>query len=305
MLVQQPIPLQTLSHQFLEEKAIQLDVLRLDKVHSEVSGNKFFKLKYNLEEAGKQEKRRILTFGGAFSNHIYATAAAAYSEGLPSIGIIRGEDADLNNPTLRHANKMGMDLHLVDRESYRNKTTQEFLEKLKDQFGDFYLIPEGGTNELAIKGTREILSDSHSGYSHICVSIGTGGTFTGLASTLKNHQTLIGFSSLKGDFISTEIENLLSKFRIKPEGKLEIQKGYHFGGYGKHGPELIEFIIWFYEAFKIPLDPIYTGKMAFGIWDLVGKDFFPSGSKILLIHTGGLQGNSGFAEKTGIELPTL
>lgn len=305
MLVQQPIPLQTLSHHFLEEKAIQLGVLRLDKVHSEVSGNKFFKLKYNLEEAGKQEKRRILTFGGAFSNHIYATAAAAYSAGLPSIGIIRGEDADLNNPTLRHANKMGMDLHLVDRKSYRNKTSQEFLEKLKDQFGDFYLIPEGGTNELAIKGTREILSDSHSGYSHICVSIGTGGTFVGLAASLQNHQALIGFSSLKGDFISTEIENLLSKFRIKPEGKLEIQTGYHFGGYGKHRPELIEFILWFYETFKIPLDPIYTGKMAFGIWDLIGKDFFPSGSKILLIHTGGLQGNSGFAEKTEIELPTL
>ncbi|OOG76895.1 1-aminocyclopropane-1-carboxylate deaminase/D-cysteine desulfhydrase [Algoriphagus sp. A40] len=305
MLVQQPIPIQTLSHPILEEKAIQLDVLRLDKVHSEVSGNKFFKLKYNLEEAGKQEKRRILTFGGAFSNHIYATAFAAFSAGLSSIGIIRGEDADLNNPTLRHAKKMGMVLQVVDRESYRNKDSPEFLEKLKAQFGQFYLIPEGGTNEFAIYGTKEILNNSHSEYSHICVSIGTGGTFAGLASSLKSHQTLVGFSSLKGDFIKSEIENLLSKFGIKPEGKLEIQTGFHFGGYGKHKPDLIDFMLWFYKEFKIPLDPIYTGKMVFGVWDLIEKDHFPSGSKILLIHTGGLQGNAGFAEKAGIELPTL
>lgn len=305
MLAQQPAPIQHITHDFLAEKGIQLAVLRLDSAHKEISGNKFFKLKYNLEEAKRLGKSTILTFGGAFSNHIYATASAAHSEGFHSIGIIRGEDADLGNPTLRHAEKMGMDLHFVDRASYRTKNSSEFLEKLKAQFGDFYLVAEGGTNDFAINGTKEILNESHSEYSHFCVSIGTGGTFAGLASSLKSHQTLIGFSSLKGDFISKEIEALLSTYRIQPEGKLDIQTEYHFGGYGKHNPELIKFIHWFHEEFKIPLDPIYTGKMAFGVWDLIGKDHFPKGSQILLIHTGGLQGNAGFAEKTGIELPIL
>lgn len=303
MLVQQPAPIQHLSHPFLTEKGIQLDVLRLDKVHSEVSGNKFFKLNHNLEEAKKLGKRTILTFGGAFSNHIYATASAARLEGFQTIGIIRGEDADLRNPTLLHAKKMGMHLHLVDRTSYRNKTSPEFLEKLEAQFGDFYLIPEGGTNELAIQGTKEILTSPHHEYSHFCISIGTGGTFAGLAASIHSQQTLLGFSSLKGDFIKKEIENLLSKNRIHPRGKLEIQTEFHFGGYGKYTNELLEFILWFYEEFKIPLDPIYTGKMANGVWNLIQKDHFPPGSKILLIHSGGLQGNAGFAEKTGIELP--
>lgn len=305
MPVHQPTPTQQLTHPFLDEKGIQLDVLRLDKVNPEVSGNKFFKLFYNLEEAKKLGKRTILTFGGAFSNHIYATASAARLEGFQSIGIIRGEDADLENPTLIHAEKMGMNLHLVDRLSYRSKSSSEFLEKLETQFGDFYLIPEGGTNEFAIQGTKEILNDSHDEYSHFVVSIGTGGTFAGLAASIHSQQTLLGFSSLKGDFIKKEIENLLSKYRILPSGKLDIQTEFHFGGYGKFKPELIEFIQWFYEEFKIPLDPIYTGKMFFGVWDLIKKNHFPSGSKILLIHTGGLQGNAGFAEKTGIELPTL
>ncbi|HSF53121.1 MAG TPA: pyridoxal-phosphate dependent enzyme, partial [Algoriphagus sp.] len=250
-------------------------------------------------------KSTILTFGGAFSNHIYATASAAQSEGFHSIGIIRGEDADLGNPTLRHSEKMGMDLHFVDRASYRTKNSPGFLKNLRVRFGDFYLVPEGGTNDFAIKGTKEILNDSHSEYSHFCVSIGTGGTLAGLASSLKSHQTLIGFSSLKGEFISKEIDGLLSTYNIQPEGKSQIQTEYHFGGYGKHNNELIKFIHSFYEEFKIPLDPIYTGKMAFGVWDLIGKDHFPPGSKILMIHTGGLQGNVGFTEKTGIELPIL
>lgn len=305
MLVHQPAPIQQLTNNFLAEKGIQLAVLRLDTVHSQVSGNKFFKLKYNLEEAKRLGKSTVLSFGGAFSNHIYATASAAHSEGFHSIGIIRGEDADLENPTLRHAQKMGMDLHFVDRESYRNKNSPEFLEFLKSRYGDFYLIPEGGTNEFAIKGTKEILHASHSEFSHFCVPIGTGGTFAGLTAPLKSHQTLIGVSCLKGDFIFKEIEALLLKYSIQTEGKFEIQSGYHFGGYGKHKPELIEFILWFYKEFRIPLDPIYTGKLAFGIWDLIGKNHFPPGSKILLIHTGGLQGNAGFAQKTGIELPIL
>ncbi|WP_245693280.1 1-aminocyclopropane-1-carboxylate deaminase/D-cysteine desulfhydrase [Algoriphagus alkaliphilus] len=305
MLHPELIALQHLTHSLLEEKGIQVAVLRLDQIHPLVSGNKFFKLKYNLEEAKRQGKKTILTFGGAFSNHIYATASGAQLAGFHSVGIIRGKDSDQNNPTLAHAQKMGMQLHFVDRESYRNKNSSEFLEDLKAQFGDFYLIPEGGTNELAIQGTKEIPGDQAHDFTHLCVCVGTGGTFAGIASSLKNHQNLIGFSSLKGEFIHQETANLLESNQIHAAGSFEIKTDYHFGGYGKHKPELIEFITWFYGEFEIPLDPIYTGKMAFGIWDLIKKDHFHPGSKILLIHTGGLQGNAGFATQTGINLPIL
>lgn len=305
MLQPDPIGLQQLSHTLLDEKRVKVSVLRLDQVHPIVSGNKFFKLKYNLGEAKKLGKKTILTFGGAFSNHIYATASAAHLAGFQSIGIIRGKDADRNNPTLAHAQQMGMQLHFVDRESYRKKSSPEFLENLKSQFGDFYLIPEGGTNELAIEGTKEILVGLDFSFTHFCVSIGTGGTFAGLAASLQNHQTLIGLSSLKGEFIHEEVAKLLDTNEIQSKGSLEIKTEYHFGGYGKHKPELLEFMGWFYNEFKIPLDPIYTGKMAFGAWDLIKKDHFPSGSKVLLIHTGGLQGNAGFTAKTGIALPIL
>jgi 1-aminocyclopropane-1-carboxylate deaminase/D-cysteine desulfhydrase-like pyridoxal-dependent ACC family enzyme len=280
-------------------------MLRLDRIHPEVSGNKFFKLKYNLEFARKQGKNTVITFGGAFSNHIYATASAARSAGFQSIGVIRGEELDGQNPTLLHAKQCGMKLHFVDRQSYRQKKSREFLQKLKILFGDFYLIPEGGTNELAVRGTKEILTESQSPFTHICVSIGTGGTFAGLASGILPRQELIGFSSLKGEFVIQEMNDLLSRFGIESKGKLEVQTQYHFGGYGKHNPELIDFLLWFYDEFQIPLDPIYTGKMAFGVWDLIGKTHFPKRSKILIIHTGGLQGNVGFQEKTGIRLPIL
>lgn len=305
MLQPQSVQVHHLFHPLLEKKGIQLSLMRLDTVHTQVSGNKFFKLKHNLVEAKNQGKKSLLTFGGAFSNHIYATATAAQKEGFRSIGIIRGEDADMENPTLSHARKMGMELHFVDRESYRLKKSPEFLEKLQAQFGDFYLIPEGGTNGLAIRGTKEILDESHTAFTDICVSIGTGGTFAGLAASLLPHQRLVGFSSLKGEFIIKEMGVLLSEFGIQSKGRWDIETGFHFGGYGKWKPELIDFMLWFYREFGIPLEPIYTGKMAFGVWSLIEKNHFPQGSNILMIHTGGLQGIAGFVEKTGIELPTL
>lgn len=305
MLPRHPVPVQNLIHPLLQEKGIELSVLRLDQVHPLVSGNKFFKLQYNLEEAKKLGKKVILTFGGAFSNHIFATASAARIEGFESIGVIRGEELDGQNPTLIHAKSQGMILHFVDRESYRHKNSPEFLELLMRQFGDFYLIPEGGTNALAVLGTQQILGESHSEFSHICIPIGTGGTFAGLASSIAPYQHLIGFSALKGDFIIGETKTLLEKFDIRSAGTWEIRTESHFGGYGKHQPDLIQFMHWFFEEFKIPLDPIYTGKMAFGLWDLISKNRFDSGSKILLIHSGGLQGIAGFNQKTGLRLPPL
>jgi 1-aminocyclopropane-1-carboxylate deaminase/D-cysteine desulfhydrase-like pyridoxal-dependent ACC family enzyme len=305
MLIPSAIPIQSLDHPLLASKNIKLAVMRLDLVHLGVSGNKFFKLKYNLEKARKEGKETLLTFGGAYSNHIFATAEAARTEGFQSIGIIRGERSESLNPTLAHVESLGMKLHFVDRETYRKKNETGFINELKDLFGNFYLIPEGGTNELAIKGTREIIEKNERQFSHLAVSIGTGGTFAGLAASISSTQKLIGFSSLKGEFIHSEMEKLLSNHQILSAGSYQVNSKYHFGGYGKYTQELIAFIQEFHQNFGIALDPIYTGKMAFGIWDLIKKDFFEPQSTILMIHTGGLQGNIGFTERTGIKVPFL
>lgn len=305
MLIPNIIVNQYISHPILEEKGIELAIKQLDLVHSGVSGNKFYKLKYNLEKAKSEGKSKILTFGGAFSNHIYATAEAANAENIESIGIIRGERTEPLNPTLSHAEELGMNLNFIDRNSYRNKAEHAFLTILKEKFGDFYLIPEGGTNKLAIKGTQEILDQEDRQFSHICTSIGTGGTFAGMYSSLFAHQNLLGFSSLKGEFIHKETVELIKKYQLTSPGSYEIHTKYHFGGYAKYKQELIDFIWWFYDYFGTVLDPIYTGKMAFGLWDLIQKNYFAKGSKILMIHSGGLQGNSGFTDRVGIKLPNL
>ena len=305
MLLPQPIPTDMLSHALLDQRQVELQVLRLDQVHQGVSGNKFFKLQYNLNEALTQKHHQVLTFGGAYSNHIYATAAAAKEVGLASVGIIRGELLDAANPTLDFARSAGMTLLGITREQYRQKTQGNFLESLRQQFGDFYLIPEGGTNALAILGTRKILTASHSDFSHLLTPIGTGGTFAGLAASILPHQQLLGISALKGEGIRAELMDLLATHRLHTAGILEVLTQYHQGGYAKWTPELIDFIHWFWNEFGIPLDPIYTGKMAFACWDLIQKNHFPTGSRILLIHTGGLQGNLGFTQRTGISLPSL
>lgn len=287
----------------MEEKNIELQVKKLDLVHPKIQGNKFFKLKYNLSKAKAQGFTTLLTFGGAYSNHILATSEAASAVGFSSIGIIRGEEITPLNPTLDRAKNLGMQLEFIDRSSYRLKTQPEFIQKLKDKFGDFYLIPEGGTNDLAIQGTQEILTEEDEKFTHLACSIGTGGTFTGLATSKRPNQRILGFSSLKGKFIHEEIENLIKLHTTKPIQGIHIFDSYHFGGYAKQKPELIDFIWNFFEKFGILLDPIYTAKAAYGIWDLINKDHFSKGSKLLFIHTGGLQGNKGFTERTGIKLP--
>jgi 1-aminocyclopropane-1-carboxylate deaminase len=305
MLHPQSIPCDLLSHPLLGQKQVELQVLRLDQVHPEVTGNKFYKLQHNLQEALRQNYHQVLTFGGAYSNHIYATAAAAKEVGLASVGIIRGELLDAQNPTLSYARSAGMTLLGISREHYREKSQAEFLENLRKKFGDFYLIPEGGTNALAIQGTHEILTASHYEFSHVLTPIGTGGTFAGVAASLLPHQQLLGISALKGEGIREELTDLLNTSGIQSKGSLEVLTQYHQGGYAKWTTELVDFIHWFWDAFGIPLDPIYTGKMAFACWDLLQKNYFHPGSRILLIHTGGLQGNRGFTQRTGIALPSL
>lgn len=303
MLNANPVLSQPINDPILDAKGIKLVVKRLDLIHPEISGNKFFKLKYNLEEAKSQGKDTILTFGGAYSNHISATASGAKAENLNAIGIIRGDTTTTLNPTLLEAQSKGMELYFVSREEYRKKGNLEFIENLKEKFGDFFLIPEGGTNKFAIKGTTEILQNQDEEFSHVICSIGTGGTFAGLAASIKPSQKLIGISSLKGEFIHQEIKNLLDKHHISPAGIMEIKSTFHFGGYAKYNEELIDFIWEFYHKTQIVLDPIYTGKLAFAVWEMIKKNEFENGAKILLIHSGGLQGNRGFTERTGIKLP--
>jgi 1-aminocyclopropane-1-carboxylate deaminase len=272
------------------EKQVELYIKREDKIHPLVSGNKYRKLKYNLLEAEKLGQKTLLTFGGAYSNHIAATASSGQNSGFNTIGVIRGEELFNqieSNPTLRFAKQCGMQFKFVSRDQYKLKTTDAFLEKLKEEFGDFYIIPEGGTNELAIKGCEEILTDEDKTFDYLCCCVGTGGTISGLINCSKPSQQVLGFPALKGDFLKQDI----SKFAIKTNWKLITD--YHFGGYAKINIELISFINEFKKNYQIPLDPVYTGKMMFGIFDLIEKNHFPKGSKILAIHTGGLQGIEG------------
>lgn len=263
-------------------------------IHPHVSGNKYRKLKYNLLKAIELNQSTLLTFGGAFSNHIAAVAACGREYGLATVGIIRGEelkDKITMNPTLKFAIECGMSFKFISRDLYRNKGDKFFLNDLRAEFGDFYLLPEGGTNTLAIKGCEEILTEEDTVFDYICCSIGTGGTIAGLINSSSMHQKILGFPALKGDFLQEEI----SKFAVV--NNLEIIKEYHFGGYAKINTDLISFINEFSLTYNVPLDPIYTGKMMFGIFDLMQQGFFPKGSKILAIHTGGLQGIEGMNQK--------
>ncbi len=289
---------QEISIPLLKEKEVRLFIKRIDKVHPFVSGNKWFKLKYNLLEAKKQNYKTLLTFGGAYSNHIAATAFAAHEKGLKSIGVIRGEEHFPLNPTLQFARENGMELHYVSRSEYREKAAPDFLEKLKAKFGSFYLIPEGGTNELAIQGTAEILEENDT-QDYICCAVGTGGTISGIINASNPKQTVIGFPAIKGiDALEKDIESWVNSTNYK------FINTYIGKGYAKTSEELVQFINEFNTACNIPLDAIYTGKMMLGVLDLIGKDYFPKGSSILAIHTGGLQGNKGMSERLGVKLPS-
>jgi len=278
---------------FNSKTGISIDLKREDEIHPFISGNKFRKLKYNIKEAISQNKTALLTYGGAFSNHIFATAAAAKLYGLQSIGIIRGDELaklekeDKLNPTLNYAKRLGMKLHFVDRSTYQLKESQEQQDKYVEQFGNVYIIPEGGTNNLAVKGCEEILTKSDKTYDIITCCVGTGGTLAGLINASFEHQTLYGFSALKGHQ-HQEIENYTRKNNWK------IFEDDTFGGYAKTNRELIEFINRFFRFTSVKLDPIYTGKMLFRLFEMLKNNTISPHTKILAIHSGGLQGIEGF-----------
>lgn len=267
---------------------ITLIIRRLDLVHPQISGNKFFKLKYNFLEAKRQGYQHILSFGGAYSNHIAATAFAAQQFGFKSVGVIRGEElADRPlNPTLATAQQFGMKLHFVSRDEYRRKQRPEYLAELARHFPEHYVIPEGGTNALAIQGCQEILKDSDAQFDVICCAVGTGGTISGLIEASHAHQQILGFSALKGSFLKDEVAQLTKKTNWN------ILDDYCCGGYAKTSAALVQFIRDFEAEFSILLEQVYTAKMLMGIFDLIEKNYFPARSKLLVIHNGGLQGRN-------------
>lgn len=272
---------------------IQLYLKREDLLHPAISGNKFRKLKYNLLAAKQAQQTTLLTFGGAYSNHIAAVAAAGKQFGFNTIGIIRGEELAgkiHDNKTLQTAQDNGMQLHFTSRSAYREKQSPAFITSLKQQFGDFFLIPEGGSNVFAVQGCTEILTaQDKTDFDYVCSAVGTGGTIAGIINAASNQQKVLGFPALKGDFLYDEIRQWLTEDR-KNSPLWNLNLDYHFGGYAKVTPDLTQFVEQFHQQTGIEIEPIYTGKMLFGILDLIEKDYFPANSRILAIHTGGLQG---------------
>lgn len=294
LALQIPSPVTQIFSPELERRQLQLFIKRDDLIHPVISGNKWRKLKYNLLQAQTEQQKCLLTFGGAWSNHIHATAAAGFHSGLNTIGIIRGEATTPFSATLQDAQNWGMKLHFIDRETYRNKNETVFLEKLKGEFGKFYLLPEGGSNSLAMQGCAEILGELNEPYDVICADCGTGTTLAGIISGNRNQSHIIGFSVLKGgDFLQPAVQEMLNNIHCDNRN-WHINSDYHFGGYAKTTSALFEFMNDFRQQHAIQLEPVYSGKMFYGLFDLIKMDYFRQGSRILVLHGGGLQGLRGY-----------
>jgi 1-aminocyclopropane-1-carboxylate deaminase len=289
-----PPPTQQINSAIARQAGVELYVLRLDLMHPLVNGNKWFKLKYNLLEAKEKNHTTLLTFGGAYSNHIYATAAAGNLFGFRTIGVIRGEERLPLNPTLSFAVQQGMQLVYIDRETYRQRNTIELQESLRQRFGGVFIIPEGGSNKNGVRGCTEIL-DEAAAFDTICVACGTATTLTGITLSLHPGQRSLGFPVLKnGGFLAQDINQLSTDYLGDGSPTLsnwELICDYHFGGYAKVNNELLSFSQQFTQEHGIPLDYVYTAKMFYGVMDLLQKGYFEKGDGLLLIHTGGLQGN--------------
>lgn len=286
-------PVQELSHHPAARKAgIRLLVRREDMNHPLVSGNKWWKLKYNLIEASRQNFKTILTFGGAYSNHIYATAAAARESGLRCIGMIRGEESREMNATLAFAREQGMELYPVSRADYRRKADPVFLDSLHQLFGEFYLIPEGGSNVQGIQGCNEFAAEhlSKLSFDHLFLPVGTGGTLAGIVAGFKGNKRVTGVSIVKGGGgLTKDIAGMISDFYGTDPGNWQLLTEYHHGGYAKVSRELLVFIDQMRD-FGLPLDHVYTGKLLQAVIREIEAGSLSRGSTILAVHTGGLQG---------------
>ena len=285
--VRVPSPLQHLADERLRVAGIDVWLKREDLIHPDVPGNKWRKLKYNLAEAAKRGDRTLLTFGGAYSNHIRAVAAAGRLCGFSTIGIIRGEQHLPLNPSLEYAVQQGMRLSYLNREAYRRKADTEVIEALRRTFGSFYLLPEGGSNELAVRGCAEIAAEIQVDFDVICCPCGTGGTLAGIAAGLRAGQRAVGFSVLKeGGFLENDVTGLQLRAFGGRRGDWRIEKRYHFGGYAKKNAELGAFIGDFHARHGLALDWVYVAKMMYGIYALAQAGAFESGNRVVAVITG-------------------
>ena len=268
-------------------------ILRLDEIHPVISGNKWFKLRFYLEEAQKQNKTTIASFGGAYSNHIAAMAYACKINGLASVGIIRGEAAAERSHTLKEAEDQGMELIFVSREAYRQK------QQIQREYGhpNWYWINEGGYGIKGAEGAATMLAEQFESYTHIICAVGTGTMMAGLIRGINSNQQVLGISVLKNHY--SAIQEVMELLRPEDlQKQFSIIPDYHFGGYAKYPPALIEMMNEFWITEKIPTDIVYTGKLIYAVNDLIAKNYFPEGSKLLIIHSGGLQGNRSLPEGT-------
>lgn len=279
---------------------VQLDMLRLDLTHPQISGNKWFKLKYNLKHAKAQGVSVLLTFGGAWSNHIHALAFAGWEKGISTVGVIRGEEPEEYSKTLQDAQRWGMKLHFVSRQQYRQKNDPVFLEELRSLYGDFQLIPEGGSNALAVKGGQEIVAhiDRLGGsYDKICCACGTGGTLAGLIAARPKNTEIVGVPVLKGaDFLYSDIRALLQQAGVVDPGLWRLIMDAHEGGYAKVSPQLADCMDRFVREVGVELEPVYTGKVMLALERMLKQGELTNGSRVLMIHSGGMQGLRGMKD---------
>ncbi|MDR3679221.1 MAG: 1-aminocyclopropane-1-carboxylate deaminase [Flavipsychrobacter sp.] len=283
--------IQPLNEDWYGGRVAAINMLRLDLVHPVISGNKWYKLKRNLQAAKDFGATQVLTFGGAYSNHLIATAAAAQAHHMPCIGIVRGLYAQ-NAPsvTLKTSSDMGMQLVYISTADYSRKTEPGFQQELTDKYGDSFIIPEGGANNEGRMGAADMALLIPGGYTHVCISVGTGTSFIGLRNALCPSTTVLGFAPFKGnnDFNSAIVPHLNNK----TNENWHIYTNWHFGGFGKCNNILLQFMNEFYHRHGIPLDMVYNAKMMYGLKEMLSNGVFSKNARILCVHTGGLQGNS-------------
>ena len=293
----QSISFDNIINNSLKEKNISLSIARLDKIHEDVSGNKIFKLHYFIEECFRSSHKTLITFGGAFSNHLVATAFLCSQKGIKSFGIVRGEEPQILSHTLERCKDLGMSLKFISRQNYKNfDSDDEDIDALKNSFGDFTMVPEGGYHAAGAKGASFIMDVVRPNkFSHICTAVGTATTLAGLLLKKKMDQEIIAIPVIKN---MIDIPERLNYLGVAAD-KIPIVFGdYHFGGYAKHTKELISFINSFYAETQIPTDFVYTAKMMYAVYDKINSGYFADGSNILCIHTGGLQGNKSLPQGT-------
>jgi 1-aminocyclopropane-1-carboxylate deaminase len=284
LAVRLPSPLDELRDDRLNEADVRLYLKRDDLIHPEVPGNKWRKLKYNLTAAKDQGHTRLLTFGGAFSNHIQATAAAGKYFGFETVGVIRGEEHQPLNDCLAYAVTQGMTLTYLDRETYRRKTEPAVVDMLAEEFGPCYVLPEGGSNGLAVRGCAELPAEIGVDFDLICCACGTGGTLAGIAADLHDEQSTLGFAVLKGgEFLDDEVRRLQGEAYGSATTNWSIDYDFHFGGYAKRKPELDTFIAEFKAAHGILLDWVYEAKMLYGLFARIAQGVFSAGTTIVAV----------------------